>query len=278
VIRNRNYNGLTVESKIIHSYNNSGVEFDFFGFSGKKTKAKAKRELGDMVIISLVTFGGEIVLLKTAFIQNKDSIKSPEKWNINREQLFLLKNFPTFTGTRGIFKGQTVTFLNHSGSLGNYGLFWSNGEMTFLTARNVFLNQQNTKRIDTETISYTGIKRGAVASLKNHCSRYKKCYDFNDYNCFEYYAGCNLPFFGNYSFALDIHEVVRELTYFNIGEPSRAFGNIKDNKLYEFTCNLLQSVFGYSINEGHFNRDSRGQIPNGFEDSIKVVVLNHLTL
>ena len=63
-----------------------------------------KKELGDMVIISLATCKSKITFEKIAFIQNKKETKEgSEKWKIDQDQLFLLNVFPTFNGVSGIF-------------------------------------------------------------------------------------------------------------------------------------------------------------------------------
>jgi hypothetical protein len=97
------------------------------------TNKLVKKELGDMVVISLVTFKSKIVFEKLAFIQNKKEDKAgSEKWKIDQNQLFLLNNFPTFNGVSGIFgKQKNVALLNAFGQLGNYGLFHSDGDMVF---------------------------------------------------------------------------------------------------------------------------------------------------
>ena len=275
----RKYRGLTIESRMIHGYNNSGVSFDYMG----KT---AKKELGDMAIISIATIDRRIFLLKTAFIQNKDSKNND--WGIDEKQLFLLKNFPTFTGERGMFKSQTFTFLNHSGTLGNFGLFLPNGDMTFLTAQNVFCNQQNNSRIN-----FDSIRNGACGCYPHRtlrdtqrCNRCKRHCDFND--CIECrhcrsLNDCTIdshaPFFGRYSYALDVHEVVRELTYFNIGELSWVLsGNDINSDLLRCTGIILASTFGYKIGEGYFNRDNIQGFNHSGDEINMSVVLNHLEL
>lgn len=251
----RHYKGLRIESRMIHGYGNSGVEFDYMG-------EKSCKELADMAVVSLVTFCGDIVFLKTAFIQNKDSKDTPDKWNIDQEQLFLLKNFPTFTGTRGIFRGREFTFLNHSGTLGNFGLFSSKCETAFLTARNTFCNQQSNG-----VITFENVKNGAIAynpqfatnTYFRRCGRNcdwdcMDCKHCNSLKCGVAAFGTNLPFFGNYRYALDVHEIVREFTYFNIGEISMAFRRVIDMDLYRYTSELIKSMLGHNIGKDYFKR------------------------
>ena len=274
VMSNKQYKGLRLESKKTHSRSTSGVEFDYIG-------KKAITELADMAIVSVITLDRRIVLLKTAFIQNKKVTyhKKSTSWKIDQRQLFLLKNFPRFNGVSGIFKGQTITFLNQSNTLGNYGLFSSNGDIIFLTARNTFGNQNASG-----SITFDSIRNAAIsATLQNHydvCHSRRKCCP----DCFEhkYYStpfsqSNSMPFFNNYNYALDAHEVVKELVYFNVGESSSAFGKIINENLHRFTGELLRSAFGYSIDDNHFNRNG-GYKDNVVDYSGVSVILNHLEL
>lgn len=274
-ISNKQYKGLRLESKKMHSRSTSGVEFDYID-------KKAVTELADMVIVSVVTLDRRIVLLKTAFIQNKKATHhktTSNSWGIDQKQLFLLKNFPTFNGVSGTFRGQTVTFLNQSGTLGNYGLFSSSGDIILLTARNTFCNQNASGNI-----TFDSIKNAATSTTMqnyyNACySRHKCCPDcFEQRNHFAPFLQTNnMPFFSNYSYALDAHEVVKELTHFNIGEPSSAFGEVINENLYYFTDKLLHSIFGYSISDNYFNRN-RGYSDKILDDGGISVLLNHLEL
>ena len=105
------------------------------------------KELADMVIISVATKDNEIVYEKTAFIQNKKE-NAEHIWKIDQDQLYLLHNFPTFKGDKGIFKqkfANEVIFQNYSETLGNYGLFQSPDEMILVNALTVFRLQQGDK-------------------------------------------------------------------------------------------------------------------------------------
>jgi len=277
---------LSIESKKIHGWNMSGVKF----YQGKK-------ELGDMVIVSVITLNGTITLLKTAFIQNK--VQKLNSWEIDQKQLYLLKNFPTFIGAsgifnKGIFKDKEITFLNNSGTLGNYGLFTSTGDMIFLTARNVFCNQSS-KGKDKRTITFDNIKKAAASSVHlgdivdSFCPYYKHnccCIKFNAEERTALLAGRNnSPFFNNYSYALDVHEVVKQLTYFNIGE--NIFGQTPEDYLYSYTMDLL-TEFKCSIDKkgklkrnlkNNDNQPNRDQDNNDITDEGGTyVILNYLEL
>jgi len=278
ISKQEKYKNLHIKSRIIHGWYTSGVRFDC-------EKKMAQCELADMVIVSAVTFNRKIILLKTAFIQNKKATKhitSSCSWKIDQKQLFLLKNFPTFIDVSGIFdKGKEITFPNYSGTLGNYGLFTPTGDMVFLTARNVFCHQ-NPSNATKRTITFDSIKIASAVqmSLENkidcccsYCDDCHHCICFNRRNYFAFSNGRNnLPFFNNYSYALDVHEIVKELTYFNIGEPLNVFGRITNDTLYRYTTDLLQS-FGYSVREeGHLSYSENNDI--SYESKANVLFIH----
>ncbi|MCL1877554.1 MAG: hypothetical protein FWF80_01720 [Defluviitaleaceae bacterium] len=88
-------------------------------------------------------------------------------------------------------------------------------------------------------------------------------------------ADRNAPFFGNYSYALDIHEFIRNFTYFNIGEPSLVCGNVANDMLFDYTNYLMHSAFGYKISEGNFYNE--GQYSDNNENYVNII-FNHLNL
>jgi len=284
VMSRKQFRGLRIESRKTHSRSTSGVQFDYIG---KQTV----KELADMVIVSIVTFNREILFLKTAFVQNKKAPKDNKisTWGIDQKQLFLLKNFPKFAGVSGIFNNEKVSsifnkgkisFLNLSNTLGNFGLFDTNGEMIFLTAKNTFCNQNASGNISFDSIRNAAAFSAPAAnyyhSYHNNCRRcYKDCFDdymgyFTSLSNLDY-----MPFFNNYSYALDVHEVVKDLTFFNIGEPSSILGKVIDEKLYNFTGYLLFSAFGHKLNENHFNYNEN---TNDFWEGGINIILNHLEL
>ena len=121
-VNGKSYNHVSVAANKIHG-TRSFVEFNY------RDKPTTK-ELGDMAIISMVTAGKKRLLQRVCILQNKKA--KEQVWVVDPEQLFLLKNFPPFTGKRGIFRGMSdVAFRNRSGCLGAYGLFDEPGEMMF---------------------------------------------------------------------------------------------------------------------------------------------------
>ena len=233
---------LRIISEKIHG-NASKVEFRNCGVN-------IKRELADILVISAITHGQDIVLLKTAFIQNKKQ-NSSESWTIEQGQLDLLMNFPKFTGISGKhLNKREYTFLNMSETLGNYGLF-SENDMLLASAKTVFCEQKG------KNVAFDDLKSAALVESRarkinplssvfcRRCS--KNCYE-QDY-CWdkEFNIWNNLRFWDNSFISLNIYEFIRNLTYFNIGEPSQLCHTVYDKELHEFTCRILFDIFGIGI-------------------------------
>lgn len=119
------YGPISLFAKMLHGPR-SYVKFNYLN-------QLVTKELGDMVVITLVTYNDKRLLQRICIIQNKKA--SNNKWRIDVEQLFLLKNFPPFSGEQGIFCGyKDFTLRNSSGCLGAFGLLDAPGEMIFVAA------------------------------------------------------------------------------------------------------------------------------------------------
>ena len=122
----KTYRNIRIVSEKIHGAK-SYVQFAYRGSSVTK-------ELGDMLVISVVSKGRERLLQKLCIIQNKVLRKGVTK--IDEEQLFLLKNFPPFSASQGIYAGASdVMMFNRSKCLGAYIFFDWPGEASYLTAK-----------------------------------------------------------------------------------------------------------------------------------------------
>jgi hypothetical protein len=232
-----------------------------------------KRELADMIIISVVTLNKEIALLKTAFVQNKKSKLNPDQWTIEQGQLLFLNSIPAFSECYIMFEKQPITFHNYSKTLGNYVLFRSNHDMMLLTAKNIFCSQQekdiiinnNGNKKTNRYIDLSDIEKGIFISKINSTK-----YTSHPSDCL---FNTDLPFFGNCEYALNTQEFVRELTFFNIGESSNVFGNVVDENLYNYTAKIIQSSFGFSITDNYFKQEN-----NLIKESNHHIILIHLEL
>jgi len=235
-LNSEKYRGITIASYKIHG-SKSYVDFNYKG-------QETKKELADMVIISVITYEGRPLVSKTALIQNKKWSRETT-WDIDQEQLYLLMNFPTFDGlSKRIGKVENNAFLNRSGTLGNYGLFTSDGEFVLTTAKSVFCQQVN------KTLKFDDIKKYEIsASAENFTPLFSNHPYVEDYYYhFRKYQDAYLfrnphPFASNYSIALNAHEFIRNLTTFNIGETSFSFDVFHDMNLQIFTERILYTAF-----------------------------------
>ncbi len=124
-LKGRTYKGLKLHCGKIHG----SKSYVSFNFRDKPTT----KELGDLVLITLVSRGRNRCLQKLCIVQNK--LLRGGKAQIDLEQLFLLKNLPLFSGSRGLFRGaKDVMFLNRQKCLGAYGFFESPGELIHVNA------------------------------------------------------------------------------------------------------------------------------------------------
>ena len=121
----KSYRGLRIHCEKIHG-SKSRISFNFRGKSINK-------ELGDLILISLVSNKKRRIIQKLCIVQNK--VLRDGKSHIDLEQLFLLKNFPLFSGSQGLFRGNCdVMFCNTQRCLGAYGFFEDPGEFIHVNA------------------------------------------------------------------------------------------------------------------------------------------------
>lgn len=234
------------------------------------------KELADMVVIAVATRKGDIVYEKTAFVQNKKET-TQDNWRIDQDQLYLLHNFPTFKGSKGIFKKNhksDIAFLNHSETLGNYGFFQSPGDLVIVNALTVYRLQQG------NTISHSDIRKFSDRNVSNNLGLQIPFLDhqmWEDmlYRYFKYFPKyglqfMNLPFLNNSFVSFNLYDFIRNWTYFNIGEVASAFGTTVDKDLSNFTRLLLRES-GLS-NVMNINVEG-GELENGL-----TVLVAHLKL
>ncbi len=241
LLNGKSFEKLSIYSKKIHG-TKSYVQF-------KNRDKPVSTELADMVIISLVTRKNEIVYEKTSFVQNKKE-DSQNKWKIDQNQLYLLKNFPSFKGTKGIFnqkfKGKSISYKNQSRTLGTYGLFQSPGDM-ILASADLINKVQSGKSVEFDRIK----------SLNIHTQNGMGFPFIGDYRMMEEMIFMymkrlpkygipfmNLPFLGTTLVCYDLYDFIRNWTLFNIGEPAYAFGNTIDEQLSIFNRILFREFEG----------------------------------
>ncbi len=263
-INGKNFEDMNFYTKKIHGAR-SYVEFN------NQDKPTTK-ELADMVIISIATKNREIIYEKTAFIQNKKEDANGNS-KIDQDQLYLLHNFPTFKGKKGMFKkyfSDEVVFLNHSESLGNFGLFQQPGEMVLLNAATVYKLQQGEKISSSDIRRYANNNSGFSLPLFNHPLMEEMLYRY--FRHFPIYGlpFLNLPFLSNSTVSYNIYEFIRNWTLFNIGEIVSINGHSLDKDLYNFNRMLLKEV---GLSE-HININIEEQ---GFRGNLNIIVA-HLNI
>ncbi len=264
-INGKSYDKLNFYAEKIHG-TRSYVEFN-------KLDKPVTTELADMVIISVVTRNRDIVYEKLSFVQNKKSDES-ENWKIDDNQLYLLKNFPSFKGTKGIFKknfGSDVNFLNRSKNLGTYGLFKQPGEMLLINADNIYSN------MDKDKVKFDELRKiqNQPNSNNNIGFPFFDKHFLHHMDMFHLFENgvpfFNLPFLGNVSISQNIYEFIRNWSLYNIGEEASSFGVIMDQDLSNFTKLILrQANLGERIN---LNLDIQGSIETNL-----IVNVAHLEL
>ena len=268
-VNGKSYDQLQIAANKIHG-SRSYVEFNF------RDKPTTK-ELGDMAIISVVTSGSSRLLQRVCIIQNKKA--KDQKWGVDPEQLFLLKNFPPFSGNRGIFRGMNdVAFQNRSGCLGAYGLLAEPGEMLFVSAP-VFAE------ILRERSSVSSVEIGvpslvAPTGLSSHS--FWGPFAHGPFDPEEWHMimrevfgrigrfpwrgfGPAIPFLGNVHYARDMYDFIRAWTQINIGEFTCLRGAAINPEADSFANHLVRSAglggdVDFPVDERNIEREFEGGI------------------
>lgn len=284
-----NDNEISLVGKLVDTINNS--EFNKFRFYGHKIHGARSyvefnyrdkpvtKEIADMVIISIASYKRKRVMQKITFVQTK--VDKNQRWEIDDEQLFLLKNFPKFSGKKGIFKlflDEEIVFLNHSKCLGSFGLFMNPGEMIFLSAPLLSeLKKDNGITIEeirlTETVANMGTCGFFFPFIFDHRFWEEFFYYMYKYMgryiLFPFISDRPFPFLNNSTFSRDIYDFIRNWTQFNIGEPTYAFENVINPVLDKFT-NLLLRTIGL---QEHIDLPLEG-IEGKFNNELAVLVMH----
>lgn len=221
VANGKSYGPVSIRADKIHG-SRSYVEF-------KYRDKPVTKELGDMAIISIVSDGRKRLFQRLCIIQNKKASraggKSKEKvsWNIDLEQLYLLKNFPRLSGDRGILRNcSDLSFRNTHGSLGAFCLLQHPGEMTFITAPLLTELMKGKKSLNASDIS-------VIQDMNMLCITH-------------WHHPFSNPFFGHASFLRDMYDFVRGWTQINIGEICVADGKVINTPVDGFANALLRQI------------------------------------
>ncbi len=244
------YGPINLRANMLHG-SRSYVEFNYMD-------KPVTKEMGDMAIISVVTSGKKRLLQKICIIQNKKD--TAERWSIDLEQLFLLKNFPPFTGNKGIFRNcRDVAFRNTSGCLGAFGLLSSPGEMIFASAGLVSEFIHGKKSLSASDISVpSGIYHNVTQDNQSFFPYglplkhfHPKEWYYMMEEVFERYGyplgipfGQGNNFLGNIRFGRDLYDFTRSWTQLSIGETT-CINDIITNKGVDAFANFLIRSAGF---------------------------------
>jgi hypothetical protein len=249
------WKSLSIHAEKIHG-SKSVVEFDERGI-------RERTELADMVVLSIVSEGSHIRLMRLALIQNKKETAIGEKcWDINPHQLFLLENFPTITGVKGVLNsqpGKQVVFLNTSGSLGNYGLFHNSGEMYFANASTVSraIAKKAVTLNDLEHVPLLQNTNQFPSLLQMDPILLEELLHFH-FKRFPNFAMCQLPLSTRNPQTQNIYCFIRNLTLMQLGEIVEIGNRVMDAHLYSFSRSILRKIEPFA--------DLSFQSENNFED------------
>lgn len=250
--KNKSYGPIKLNAEMLHG-SRSYVEFNYLD-------KPVTKELGDMAVISLVTRGHDRLFQRICIIQNKK--RAGNGWNIDKEQLFLLKNFPPFTGDKGIFRGcHDMAFRNTSGCLGAFGLIDSPGEMIILSAPRLSRCLHGKKSLSLSDLSAVVDREHSFAEgggswfpFWSHFPRFhpKEWYffmeEFIDHFGFVplgYGGTGGLPFLGNTSALHDLYDFIRAWTQLSLGEITCVRDRVINHTVDAFSNFLMRSA-GFS--------------------------------
>lgn len=245
-LHDKSYDQIRLTAHMIHGAGRSGVQFRY-------RAADVTRELGDMVVISMVTDGPERILQRVCIIQNKKAHAG--NWVVDDKQLFLLKNFPPLSGRSGIFRGTSdVRFRNTSGCLGAYGLLYEPGEMILASAQAVaeFLRGGRTLRPANVGVAPAGRMDaegfGPVSSSwplwREHLDGLVMCMEGEHLVMLPRRAsvvGLHPGFLGNVHFCRDLHDFVRAWTQMSLGEYTCSDRRVVNVEADAFANHLMRS-------------------------------------
>lgn len=254
-----------MESMFIHG-NKSQVEFNYYG-------NQPNRELGDLIIVSTMTYNSRPIVQKMTIVQAKrDTKKKSSFWGIDNEQLFLLSTWPPFKGVKGFFpKGKNMIVADSSGCLGSYLLFREPGDFVFVAAPTLGRILGSKK----------SVKFSELVGLQGSCLSYNHQQSFLNQiftplqtvhpkewlffleEIFHYSNRLGEPFpflnkwsndlfLGNQYVALNVCDTVNHLSLLNIGEL--IYSEIEHIKVNEQAFKLLNTVVKYlkgRIREGN---------------------------
>ena len=250
-----------LESMFIHG-NRSRVAFDYYG-------KVAKKELGDLLVVSTLTNRGTPILQKLTIVQAKRDTTKPYAWGIDKEQLFFLSNWPEFKGVMGMFPKRELTIPDYSGCLGSYYLYREPGDFVFVSAKALEKSLGSRKRITFDELLATQAETGDAYSQPGSPLAFPSMHSEEVFMFFEEYyhrfmrRGLMPPFgfpwgnntslvLRNVHFGKNINDAIGHFSRLNVGEP--VFADDSALPVNDFAYRLLNTVIRYVV------RTERGRL------------------
>ncbi len=244
-----------LESLFIHG-NRSQVQFDYYG-------KIAKKEMGDLILVSTMTYRSKPVLQKMTIVQaKKDTVKQKSSWSIDPEQLHFLSTWPIFTGVKGIFPKIKNVVIDNSGCMGSYVLYREPGDFVFIAAPILGRLLSGRKRVNIDELTYIQLPHSQLHNVGNLNNPFPFSlssiypegwfYIWEKYMHRYYKMGFPLPFLpnnigssvlGNQLIALNVNDTVQHLSLLNIGEL--IFSSYDAIIINENASRLLNTVLRY---------------------------------
>lgn len=243
-----------LESAFVHG-NRSMIAFDYYG-------KEAKKELGDLIVVSTLTNHGTPVLQKMTIVQAKRDTMKTYSWGIDEEQLFFLSNWPEFKGVMGIFPRRRITIPDYTGCLGSYYLYRSPGDFVFISAKELDRSLGSKKRITFDKLVQFRIDASHTRAFEAPFFGYPMLFEDPEhlYHYFKllYHNLPNLRFqppfginvgsstseiLGNVQFGKSVYDTIGEFCRLNVGEPVFAYDS--EIPVNEFAYQLLNTVIRY---------------------------------
>ncbi|MBI4977151.1 MAG: hypothetical protein HZC28_06685 [Spirochaetes bacterium] len=226
---------ISFNSVFIHGFNHSdkgsypsGVEFDYLN------NLTEKRELADIIFTTSFYENNNKILEKISFNQAKwGAIKrTTSSWEIDKEQLFLLTNFPRFSGANGsLIPNTDFNIEDFSRCLGSYGL---------MTTENfIYLSARNLQQLigGKKTINLNDFK--SIPSINAH----------PDYHRYYHY----IPSIFSKTFCNNTYEFITDYLSGRIGEV--IIGVFLQNDSARFLFHNILSAIKNLTNSQDFTRD-----------------------
>lgn len=247
-----------LESMFIHG-NRSKISFDYYG-------KEAKKELGDLLVVSTLTNRGTPILQKLTIVQAKRDTRKPYAWSIDREQLFFLSNWPEFQGVMGIFPKRELAIPDYSGCLGSYYLYREPGDFVFISAKGLEKSLGSRKRVTFDELLTTHVEIGNTYAPSSGPLAAPFMDPEEAYYYFEkYYRRFGrkglIPPFGfpwddsasqilrNVHFGKGVNDTIADFSRLNVGEP--VFAHDSAMPVNDFAYRLLNTVIRYIVRTEH---------------------------